>query len=193
MILLFVIFLLLVHFYYIHFVSSQKNKAETQYQQPPIIQSISYPPTGLMPISARRDPFNDPYAPPLTDAGLFIYPRGVVDIRGVQNVPVNIETQGINTRYEQVGILTSQHKEDLILPLMGRRTMINRDKWQYYTISNTGTLNTKLPITFEGRSCTSENGCDNINNGDVVYVKGYNDKFRATIYETNLLQYIPII
>jgi hypothetical protein len=144
-----------------------------------------------MSISARRDPFNDPYAPPLQDATGYIYPRGFRDIRGV--VPINIETQGLGTQYEQIGILERDggKQDDLILPLMGRRSMIGRDKWQYYTISNTGTLNTKLPVTFEGRSCTSENGCNIINSGDTVYVKGYNDRFRVTVYENNNLQYIP--
>jgi hypothetical protein len=149
------------------------------------------------PISSRRDPFNDPYAPPLKNAdGLIypvIYPRDVGDIRGI---PINIETQGLATQYEQIGILerlgtNGSTKNDMILPLMGRRTIIGRDKWQYYTISNTGTLNTKLPVLFKGRSCTSENGCDNITCGDIVFVKGYNDSFKATIYENNNLQYIP--
>ena len=149
-------------------------------------QRIPPPPLGLASVSARRDPFNDPYAPPLQDADGIIYPRDFRDMRGI---PINIETQGLATQYQQIGIL--ENGTSLILPLMGRRSMIGRDKWQYYTISNTGTLNTKLPVTFQGRSCTSENGCDNISSGDTVYVKGYNESFRATIYENNLLQYIP--
>ena len=147
----------------------------------PISSSLDYPLRGL-----SRDPFNDPYAPPLQDADGIIYPRDFRDMRGI---PVNIETQGLATQYQQIGIL--ENGGSLILPLMGRRSMVGRDKWQYYSISNTGTLNTKLPVTFQGRSCTSENGCDNISSGDTVYVKGYNDTFRATIYENNLMQYIP--
>jgi hypothetical protein len=49
----------------------------------------------------------------------------------------------------------------------------------------------KLPITNKGRSCTNEYGCDNLYNGDTVYVEGYNDSFRATVYETSSFQYIP--
>jgi hypothetical protein len=52
-------------------------------------------------------------------------------------------------------------------------------------------LNTKLPISVNGKSCTSENGCDEVMNGDVVYVEGYSETFRATIYENNLFRYIP--
>jgi hypothetical protein len=43
---------------------------------------------------------------------------------------------------------------------MGRR--VDRNKMQYYAISNTGTMNTKLPLKNKGRSCTDERGCDEI-------------------------------
>jgi hypothetical protein len=101
----------------------------------------------------------------------------------------------VNTSYQQVGILTksSGNQENMILPLMGRRIMSGRDKWQYYTMSNTGNLSTKLPININGRSCTSELGCDSINNGDVVYVEGYQETFRVTMYENNLFQYLPVL
>ena len=80
----------------------------------------------------------------------------------------------------------------MILPLMGRKHMSGRDKWQYYTISGSGNLNTKLPISVNGKSCTGEYGCDDIFNGDIVYVEGYNDTFRVTMYENNMFQYIPV-
>ena len=90
-----------------------------------------------------------------------------------------------------MGILTSNTGDNLILPLMGRRHMSGRDKWQYYTISNTGSLNTKLPISVNGKSCTSEYGCDQIMNNESVFVSGYNNEFNATIYENNMFNYIP--
>jgi hypothetical protein len=96
-----------------------------------------------------------------------------------------------------MGILTRNQSRngansgDSILPLMGRQVMSGRDKWQYYTMTNTGNLNTKLPISVNGRSCTGEYGCDSMNNGDTVYVEGYNDTFIATIYENSMFQYIP--
>jgi len=152
-------------------------------------------------LATRLDPFNDPYAPPLKNDALF-YPPSSSDIRGQPMImqrpyanQINIQTQGINTSYQQVGILTksSNNQENMILPLMGRRIMTGRDKWQYYTMSNTGNLSTKLPINLNGRSCTSEQGCDSINNGDVVYVEGYQETFRVTMYENNLFQYLPVL
>lgn len=184
--LLFVIIVLMIYFYYTHFMKAPSEKIV-------IIQ----PENGLGPlatISTRRDPMNDPYAPPLKNDALF-YPRGMIDIRGEPRVPINVETRGLNTSYQQVGILTraNGHSGDLILPLMGRRNMAGRDKWQFYTMSNTGNLNTKLPISLNGKSCTSEYGCDDINNSDLVYVEGYSDTFRVTKYENNLFQYIPAL
>ena len=69
---------------------------------------------------SRRDTLNDPYAPPQRKP--VISSPDSSDIRGI---PVNIETRGLNTEYQQVGILTkdSMNSENLILPLMGRRLM----------------------------------------------------------------------
>jgi hypothetical protein len=156
------------------------------------------PPVNLGGIATRGDVLNNPYMPPLKSDGLYF--RGdSSDIRGVPppiQVPVNVETRGLNTQYSQVGILTKTTggaRDDLILPLMGRRHMSGRDKWQYYTISNTGNLNTKLPVSVNGKSCTSEYGCNEIMNGDMVYVEGYGNTFKATIYENNMFSYIPYL
>lgn len=145
----------------------------------------------LLGISTRLDPLNDPYSPPLKQNGYYHSPDSG-DIRGI---PVNIETRGLNMEYQQVGILTKQGgmNENLIVPLMGRRLMSGRDNWQYYTISNTGQVNTKLPISVNGKSCSGEYGCDEIYNGTNVYVEGYNDTFLATIYENGTFKYIPYL
>jgi hypothetical protein len=189
---LFLMFVIVVLITYLGYTQIVKPRT---LDQVPIDRSavvVVQSPPSLATISARRDPFNDPYAPPLKYDGLF-YPPDGGDIRGVPGmVPINMETRGISTGYQQVGILTRTNgPSDMILPLMGRRNMAGRDKWQYYTISNSGTLNTKLPVSVNGKSCTSEYGCDSIYNGDVVYVEGYGDTFRATIYENNLFRYIP--
>ena len=102
----------------------------------------------------------------------------------------------LNTPYsktiEQLSGAVENSGDDLILPLMGRRSSNGRDKYQYYTMTNNaGNIHTKLPISVKGRSCTSDLGCDEIFNGDVVYVEGYKDTFRATIYENMLYKYIP--
>ena len=107
-------------------------------------------------------------------------------------IPVNVATQGSNASYKQIGILTRLNGAEMILPLMGRSLITNRDKWQFYTMSDTNN-SVKLPVSNRGKSCTNEYGCDNIYNGDTVYVEGYNDAFKATVYENNNIQYIPYL
>ena len=114
------------------------------------------------------------------------------DIPDNQKVPINISTRAVDVNYRQVGILTRENGKETILPLMGRPLYTNRDKWQFYTLSDQNN-SIKLPITFKGKSCTNEYGCDNLYNGDVVYVEGYNDAFKVTSYDNNTMKYIPFV
>jgi hypothetical protein len=129
----------------------------------------------------NNDPLSNAYLPPLRNNNNFIKPKP-------------IPTQSFDTNYQQMGILTrnnSNHHNE-ILPLMGKRKMTSRYKWQYYTISSGhGNLQTKLPVSVKGKSCTGEYGCDEIYNNDSVYVEGFKDVFVATIYENNTFEYIP--
>jgi hypothetical protein len=183
--LLFVLLITVVYMYYTHLIKPSLEKTSTtSFSQPIIIAppiNTEVATTHLIPIPTRTvDPLTDINAPPLKNEGFVL--------------PINISTQGPELNYNQMGILTrEQGKDDMILPLMGRRSSTGRDKYQYYTMSNSsGNINTKLPVSVKGRSCTSDLGCDEIFNGDSVYVEGYNDTFRATIYENALFKYIPL-
>lgn len=177
---LMILFILLAYMYYIFIVKvSEKND-----KQIVIYQNMLPPPTSSVVSVSRPNVILDSYGPPLINPNPNPNPLGI---------PVNIETRGLNLDYTQMGILTRGNGSDMILPLMGRRLMSGLDKWQYYTISNTGNMNTKLPISVKGRSCSGEYGCDSIVNGDMVYVEGYNDTFRVTIYESGKFSYIPYI
>ena len=134
--------------------------------------------------NAQGDVLLNPYVPPMRDD------RVTLDVRGPV-VPINVSTQGTaNAEYRQVGILTRISGPETILPLMGRPIFRNRDKWQFYTISEKNNF-IKLPISVKGRSCTNEYGCDNVYTGDTVYVEGYNDAFKVTAYENTVMQYLP--
>jgi hypothetical protein len=134
--------------------------------------------------NSQGDVLLNPYVPPMRDD------RATLDVRGPV-VPINVSTQGAaNAEYRQVGILTRISGPETILPLMGRPLFRNRDKWQFYTISEKSNF-IKLPVSVKGRSCTNEYGCDNVYNGDTVYVEGYNDAFKVTAYENAVLQYLP--
>lgn len=136
---------------------------------------------------ANSDVLEDPYAPPLRNDSYF---GGIGLTPPVVTMPINIRTQGppINTNYRQVGLLTRINGKETILPLMGRPLQRNRDKWQFYTMSDKNN-SVKLPISFKKKSCTGEYGCDNIYNGDTVYVEGYKDAFQATIYDNAVMEY----
>lgn len=143
---------------------------------PPTTQGT---PFYVMPIP---DVLENPYVPPLRDDR---YHDAVIPF------PINVRTQGppVNVNYRQVGLLTRVNGKETMLPLMGRPLQKNRDKWQFYTMSDKNNA-IKLPISFRKKSCTSEYGCDNIYNGDTVYVEGYKDAFRATIYDNAVMEYL---
>jgi hypothetical protein len=142
----------------------------------------------------------NPYTPPLRDdryfntIGLSTNMMGGIagnmggDVRG--GIPINVPTRSVNAAYRQVGILTRVNGPETILSLMGRPLFPSQDKWQFYTMSDKN-QSVKLPVTYKKRSCTSDLGCDNIYNGDTVYVEGYNDAFKATIYDTAMQYSIP--
>ncbi len=133
-------------------------------------------------VATDEQRINNPYSPPLKNDGTF-FPT---------NRQINIQTHGVDSNFTQIGILTKHWvSEPKILPLMGRRIMNGRNKFQYYTISNTGAINTKLPIRKDGRNSMDEYGCDELYNGDLVFVEGYDDQFKTTIYENSTFRYIP--
>ena len=120
----------------------------------------------------RPQTLENPYVPPVKKTDPYL-------------VPIQTQSCRVINDYSQMGILVRKDHTDMILPLMGRKLCNRRDKFQYYAISNTGNINTKLPVRFKGQNGMSEYGCDEIISRDVVYVEGYKDIFEATIYENN--------
>jgi hypothetical protein len=174
----------------VYFIFNQSRQNAPQ-QKIIVVPAQSVPNSALIGLATRtNDSMNDPYSPPLKKDG-YVYPTVGGYVRGI---PVNIETRGTGMAYQQIGILTTNGSGDLILPLMGRKLMNGRDKWQYYTMANgSNAIHTKLPVSVNGKSCTGEYGCNDIQNGDTVYVQGYNAVFTATIYENGTFSYIPYI
>ena len=138
--------------------------------------------------SSNEDVLLNPYTAPLKDDRIFNNDSEMCS----KKIPINIPTQSFDTNYRQLGILTRINGPETILPLMGRPLFSNRDKWNFYTMNDKNNM-IKLPITFKNRSCTSNIGCDNLYDGDKVHVEGYNDIFRVTMYDNNVMQYIPYL
>jgi hypothetical protein len=164
--------------------------------------------------SSNQDVLLNPYVPPLRDNSVGAT-RPNYDIRGgvetihyggmdggggggASGVRVNVPTRSVDTTYRQVGILTrsgngstsSTASQETILPLIGRPLFTNRDKWQFYSLSDKNNA-IKLPVIINGKSGTGEYGCNNVSTGDTIYVEGYNDAFRVTAYDSASLRYLP--
>mgnify|MGYP001271277056 FL=1 len=181
MFMLFLVILPIIYIiYYIH-----QNRKINQQENPNTNIYIS--PSNQ---TSQQDMYENPYRPPLKNNMDFLLPQFSQDVRGA--IPINVPTQSVDTTYRQVGILTRGGNSETILPLMGRALYTNRDKWQYYSMNDKNNA-IKLPISFQGKSCTNEYGCNSLNNGDTIYVEGYQDVFRVTMYENNTMQYIPVI
>jgi hypothetical protein len=132
----------------------------------------------------------NPYDAPYKDE------RYLVPSRQGQSIPINVSTNigAVDTSYRQIGIITplNGNTANNILPLMGRPLYTSRQKWQYYTISNQHN-NVKLPISVKGKSALNDYGVDELYNGDTVYVEGYNDAFKVTVYDNSTIKYLPAI
>jgi hypothetical protein len=141
--------------------------------------------------NAPSDVLLNPYAPPLRDERYM-----VTDNTPRRGVPINVATSidAVDTEYRQVGLLTPMKgdTEGKMLPLMGRPLFVSRDKWQYYTMSEQRN-SIKLPISRNGRSATTEYGVDKLFDGDTVFVEGYNQPFKVTTYDNDVMRYIPFI
>jgi hypothetical protein len=189
--LLFVVMMVLAYLYYAYFAKVMNMPPDALYAQQyqhtmpsVVIQQAPVAVPHLAPISTRiQDPLMDPYSPPVKMDPTYV----------AAGLPINVPTRGFPSNYSQIGILTRNGRGDLILPLMGRRSINGGNKKQYYTMSNSGNFSAKLPVSVNGKSCTSEYGCEEISNGDIVYVEGYSDTFRATVYENGLFSYIPFL
>lgn len=155
-------------------------------------------------MSACNDTLFNAYAGPFKSDSIRVRPPcgggigGVggppnLDIRGtfpVGGVPINVKTQGGDSDFRQIGILTSNRNDNMILPLLGRPMIQHRDTWQYYALSE---RNIKLPVMIHGKNCTNEYGCTSINDQDIVQVQGMKDNFTVTLYENNTMTYIPYL
>jgi hypothetical protein len=162
------------------FYSSLKSNSEFIQNNTERILVPSFPYNNL-----PNDTLTNPYAPPLRDER-YLYTRGVV--------PINISTNvgAVDTHYRQLGIMNASNTKGKIIPLMGRPLFTNRDKWQYYTISDQNN-SIKLPVSKNGKSCTNEYGCDKLYNGDTVYVEGINEPYTITLYDSDTMKYLPFV
>jgi len=184
------VLIVVIIFAVIYFTSILRAPVTTQNVTVHDTDHLGYPQLQIRPnygyTNLPGDVLMNPYAPPLRDE------RYAIGFQQAINIPTNVGA--IDTTYRQIGLLTPLHKtaKSNILPLMGRPLYVNRDKWQYYSMSDQNN-SVKLPLRKNGRSCTDEYGCDKLCSGETVHVEGYNETFRTTMYDNEPIRYIPYL
>jgi len=94
--------------------------------------------------------------------------------------PFNIPTQGVAEEYQSMGIVKTH--EGKLLPLFGRRCVSSRERYNYYT--RTDSYNPiPLPVEMQGRDCQDQVGCPELFNGDRVKISTLNEQGEVTIYK----------
>jgi hypothetical protein len=94
----------------------------------------------------------------------------------------NIPTQGIPDSFQSIGVINI---DDKVLPLYGRRSIGSRDRWNYYT--RTDSYNpVPLPIRFQKRDCMDQVGCEEIMSGENVHVHSLHKEGKADIYSFSI-------
>jgi hypothetical protein len=144
----------------------------------------------------------DPLQPPERTTPMFFRRMAVTpstDIRISKQtdlgIPVNVHTRGEAVHYQQVGILiqdgvSGDNKK--ILPIYGKPTYSGSQNWNYYTSSD-GYHSMKIGVTNKNKQCTHEFGCNEIYDGDVVSVEGYDSQFKVSLYKLDKPRYIPYV
>ena len=136
-----IILLLILGFYYLNRDQLTTIVKNTVIQNRPTEQNGLFPRASYSFSNVENDVLLNPYEAPLRDNRLF--PNlNIFSSR----MPINIPTQSFDTSYRQIGILTQiGGNKEMILPLMGRPLITNRDKWNFYTMSDRNSM-IKLPI-----------------------------------------------
>ena len=149
----------------------------------PVQDKINY---NVFTYTHPSDTFHSVYKPPIQENPY------VEDISSRLNV--NIPTSFRPPEYRQVGILTridpkdQERERETILALFGRPTHKSGSKWQYYTMTDKS-QHIKLPIVSKNKTCTTSYGCDELFTDDTVFVQGYNDPFKITMYDVETMYY----
>ena len=105
-------------------------------------------------------------------------------------LPFNIPTQGYPPSFSSVGIITTQDGQ--VLPLYGRPSSYNSDRYNYYT--RTDTYNpVPLPIKFEKRDCMDDTGCQEVFSKDKVHISAIGKEATAHIFKFDAPKYVPTI
>jgi hypothetical protein len=116
---------------------------------------------------------------------------------GLGALPINQPTRGYPDTYQQVGVLTAPGGSDTsasptrtVLPLYGRKSATNRDRWNYYTRTD-GLNPVQVPLQYNRRNCDDDTGCEEIMDGESISVPVLGQSYVANVYRYSTPRYIP--
>jgi len=104
--------------------------------------------------------------------------------------------RGVPQSFQQMGTIVSSapdaspDAQPTILPLVGRPSPTNRDRWNYYTATDQYNM-MRVAVAVDGKDCQEDVGCREITNGDTISVPAYKKDFTAQIYKYDRPQYNP--
>ena len=101
-----------------------------------------------------------------------------------QNIaPVNLTVRGFDEGIQQVGTIQRVFSRDnFVYPLYGRKRYRNDNKWEYFV--KFGQYGVILPIV-------PLRNYEELNTNDQVFIQGQRDKYRVTMYDEDIPQYLP--
>ena len=106
----------------------------------------------------------------------------------IRTPPFNYPTRGPPEEYNMVGFLQDSDDPNKLQQLYGRRTYPNSNNWNYFVKSDQY-HQIPIPVTVNGKNCTDENGCNELNNKDNINL--LNKEHTATIYKPEPYYYDP--
>lgn len=113
----------------------------------------------------NNDIFDNPYVAPLKN-----------------NYFPPIHDNNMKSSFQQLGFLINKSKENTPIALLGRPIQSNRDKWQYYCITDQYN-SIKIPLLIKGKNSMNEYGCNELNNNDEVVMVGTKEKCKVNLYD----------
>ena len=95
--------------------------------------------------------------------------------------PRTITPHRYREEYENLGYVQS---EDAEYPLWGLRSATRNHRWHYYTTNDPNNHNStvQLPISYSGRDCMEELGCDEIYENENVFIGGRSGDYTVHLY-----------
>lgn len=106
-----------------------------------------------------------------------------VNISEENIAPINLTVRGFDEGIQQVGTIQKVFgRDNFVYPLFGRKKYRNDNKWEYFVkFGQYGVILPLIPLR----------NYDELNTNDEVFIQGQKDKYRVTIYDEDIPQYLP--